>query len=350
MAKAAKDLRQASIPVGALSALPAIMRELGQDPWELLESFGITQQSFSRPLHPLPMTLHGRVLEAAGAATGCDHLGLLLGQRATLDNAGPLRFLVLNAHSVRDAIDALLRFSPLWYPGLAATLTVEDGYAVITLAVAGGAFPGSDQILTAYLVANVKILEMVLGRTWRPASVRIAHHEPTQSGPYRRFFRATVLFDQPRHEVWFPEEILSQQRAGADLKLESFLRDHLAELQSRGGHDLVARVRRTIQNLLATGTCSVEHVAQLFNVHRYTLNRRLARHGVTFETLLDDTRRGLAGQLLSATDLPMSDIAGMLGYSSQGNFTRAFHRWHHQTPSRWRREELAKQLPSLGSE
>ncbi|MFD0514860.1 hypothetical protein ACFQ0Q_39825 [Streptomyces aureus] len=35
---------------------------------------------------------------------------------------------------------------------------------------------------------------------------------------------------------------------------------------------------------------------------------------------------------------------------SQGNLTRAFRRWHRQTPSRWRREELAKQLPSPGCE
>lgn len=35
------DLGQKSIPVGALSPLPEIMRDFGQDPWELLESHGV---------------------------------------------------------------------------------------------------------------------------------------------------------------------------------------------------------------------------------------------------------------------------------------------------------------------
>ncbi|MFF1400155.1 helix-turn-helix domain-containing protein [Streptomyces sp. NPDC058287] len=180
------------------------------------------------------------------------------------------------------------------------------------------------------------ILEMLLGRTWRPASVRIAHQEPASSAAYRRFFRSGVLFDQPRHEVWFPEELLTQRRVGTDHKLDSFLRDHLVDLQGRSRPDLPAEVRRIIQDLLATGTCTMERVAELFRVHRYTLHRHLARHGITFETLLDETRRNLAEQLLSSTTLSMADIATMLGYTSQGNFTRAFKRWHHETPSQWR--------------
>ncbi|MDQ8706149.1 AraC family transcriptional regulator [Streptomyces sp. LHD-70] len=338
MNRGTKDLGQAAVPVGALSTLPQIMREFGHDPWELLESFGITQDSFAHPLRPLPMRVNGRILEAAGAATGCDHLGLLLGQRATLDNTGPLRFLVLNAHSVRDAVDALLRFSPIWYPGLTAGLTVEDDYAALTLSI-DRVFPGSEQILTAFLVANVKILEMVLGRTWRPTTVHIAHREPASTTPYRRFFRATVLFDQPRHEVWFPKELLVHERAGADQKLERFLYDHLVELQGRDQPDLVVQVRKTIQNLLATGSCSVENVAALFGIHRYTLHRHLARHGITFEALLDETRRDVARHLLTDTELPMADIAHLLGYSNQGNFTRAFKRWHHQSPGRWRKQQ-----------
>lgn len=117
----------------------------------------------------------------------------------------------------------------------------------------------------------------------------------------------------------------------------------LDDLGERGGVQVPVREdeigagqehRSTIHHLLATGTGSVEHVAELFRVHRCALNRCLARHGTSFEALLDDTRRDLAEQLLGATDLPMADIATMLGCSNQGNFTRAFKRWHNRTPSR----------------
>jgi AraC-like DNA-binding protein len=325
--------------------LPEIIREYGKDPWPLLESYGITERTFANPLHPLPMTVHGRVLQAAADMTDCDHLGLLLGQRASMQNVGPVRFVVLYAQSVRDAMDALLRFSPIWYTGLTASLSTEGDYAVFALTLDSRPFPSNDQILTAYLVAIVKIIEMVLGRAWRPTSVRIAHREPRSAEPYRRFFRSTVMFDQPRHEIWFPAEVLSRQRPGADRQLETFFQQHLSELQANDEPELLRKVRGAIQSLLPTGACTVERVAALFHVHRYTLHRHLARLGTTFEGLVDDTRRELAGRLLATSDMPLAEIAFTLGYTNPANLTRAFKRWNDQTPSRWRREHAKAAAP-----
>jgi AraC-like DNA-binding protein len=333
------------MPIGALAALPEIMSEHGQDGWKLLASYGITPRSFERPLQPLPTVAHGRVLQAAGEAMDCDHLGLLVGERATMEHAGPLRFVVLYAQTVRDAVDALLRFSPIWYPGLTIRFAVEGEYAVLALKLERGSVPGSDQILTALLVANVKIIEMIVGHAWRPTSVRVAHREPRTADPYRRFFRSTVLFDQPQHEIWFPAGVLDRLRSGADRKLETYLHEQLAELKGDERADLLVQVRRAIQSLLPTGACTAERVAALFHVHRYTLHRHLARLGTSFETLLDETRRDLACQLLAFTDMPLGEIAFTLGYTNPANFTRAFRRWEHETPSRWRRSGAAAGAP-----
>ncbi|MGF6884675.1 AraC-like DNA-binding protein [Nocardia sp. GAS34] len=199
------DLGQKSIPVGALSPLPEIMRDFGQDPWELLEAHGVTARLLADPKRPaLPITLHGRIVQDAAAATQCDHLGLLLGQRGFLDNTGPLRFLILNTPTVREAIEALIRFSPICHRAVDSALSYE------------------------------------------------------------------------------------------------------------------------------------QRVAALFAVHRLTLHRHLARHDTTFEALVDDTRRRLAEQMLTYTDLPIAEVAGGLGYRNQGNFTRAFRRWHDTSPRGWR--------------
>ncbi|MBN9000304.1 MAG: AraC family transcriptional regulator, partial [Rhizobiales bacterium] len=44
-----------------------------------------------------------------------------------------------------------------------------------------------------------------------------------------------------------------------------------------------------------------------------------------------------ASELLSLTDLPTAEIAATLGYGSQSSFERAFRRWTHLSPTRWRR-------------
>lgn len=57
----------------------------------------------------------------------------------------------------------------------------------------------------------------------------------------------------------------------------------------------------------------------------------------TYEQLLEQSRQRLATRMLQETDMPVSEIASMLGYAAQGNFTRAFAHWFGRSPSAWRK-------------
>ena len=318
-------------PVGALSELPGIMREAGHDPWELLESFGVGPELMSKPMTPVPLRLYGQILQAAADATGRDDLGLMLGQRATLENAGPLRLLVFNARTTGEAVDSLVRYVGLWYHGMKYSLTRDRGFACLSISV-DGELPGRDHLLTWALAATVKHLEGIFPRTWRPSQVHIAYRRPRMAEKYARFFRAPVLYDQPRHAVFFPAAALDETRQGSEQMLDSFLRQYMSELEAREQPDFVSRVRHVIENLLASGECSAVRVADMFAIHRVTLHRYLREQGTTFERLLEDARRNLASQMLEQTDLPVGEIATALGYGTATSFVRAFKRWHGVTP------------------
>jgi AraC-like DNA-binding protein len=329
--------------VGALSELPNLMREAGHDPWELLESFGVTQAMMAKPMTPVPISLHGQIMQAAADATGREDLGLLLGQRATFENAGPLRLLVFNSRTTREAVESLIRYQGLWYHGVAVDMTTDRGYACLSVSVEGR-FAGRDQVLTGYLAATVKHLEAIFPRNWRPSQVHISYRRPRMAEQYARFFRAPVLYDQPRHAVFFAESVLDQTRPGSEQMLDAFLRQYLGELEAREQPDFVSRVRHVIESLLATGECSIVRVADMFAIHRVTLHRYLRDQGTTFEQLLDESRRALAARMLEQTDLPVGEIATALGYGSPGSFVRAFKRWHGVTPGagRSRRHEIGR--------
>ncbi|QSE90768.1 helix-turn-helix domain-containing protein [Rhodococcus pseudokoreensis] len=53
--------------------------------------------------------------------------------------------------------------------------------------------------------------------------------------------------------------------------------------------------------------------------------------------MVDETRRDLAEQFLSQTDLPLVEVSRLLGYRHQSAFSRAFRRWHDIPPLQWRR-------------
>ena len=68
-----------------------------------------------------------------------------------------------------------------------------------------------------------------------------------------------------------------------------------------------------------------------------TLQRRLTEEGQTFQDLLDDVRRDVSIRHVEGTDLPLSAIAQMVGYSQQSAFFRSFRRWTGTTPAQFRR-------------
>ena len=60
--------------------------------------------------------------------------------------------------------------------------------------------------------------------------------------------------------------------------------------------------------------------------------RRLAEARTTFEDVLDRTRRELAEQYLRDTDMPLYQLARLLGYASPGSLSRASLRWFGRSP------------------
>jgi AraC-like DNA-binding protein len=97
-------------------------------------------------------------------------------------------------------------------------------------------------------------------------------------------------------------------------------------------------LRRLMVNGAGQGETRLEQVADLFAIHRRTLNRRLRAQGTSFKALVDETRYDIARQLLRDTRLPTTEIAATLDYSECSAFVRAFRRWSGTSPSAWRAE------------
>jgi len=102
-------------------------------------------------------------------------------------------------------------------------------------------------------------------------------------------------------------------------------------------HSTVDRVRMLIEQQLPTGDCSAHRVAQLLGVERRTLYRRLAAEGLTFTALMDQVRREWAAAQVKAGARQLTEVAGLLGFSSLSTFSRWFHRSHGTSAREYRK-------------
>jgi len=60
---------------------------------------------------------------------------------------------------------------------------------------------------------------------------------------------------------------------------------------------------------------------------------------LSFSQLVERVRRELAVYYLRQPKRPVSDLAGLLGYSETSAFSRAFRRWFGVSPRQWRSED-----------
>jgi AraC-like DNA-binding protein len=80
-----------------------------------------------------------------------------------------------------------------------------------------------------------------------------------------------------------------------------------------------------------------------------TLQRRLTDVDITFQQLVEDTRRELAHHYLKHSTAELNETAFLLGYEDANSFFRAFHLWEGTSPGDWRMKHSRVDAAVLGS-
>ena len=96
--------------------------------------------------------------------------------------------------------------------------------------------------------------------------------------------------------------------------------------------------RKQLLQILTREPPSLEKLAAENGISARSMQRRLRGQRISFQSLLDQTRHTLATNYLRESRLGLSDIAGMVGYTEQSSFTRAFARWEGMSPGKYRRQ------------
>ena len=74
-------------------------------------------------------------------------------------------------------------------------------------------------------------------------------------------------------------------------------------------------------------------------LHPRTLQRKLAQEGSSFDAIKDDIRKELSLQYLWQTDISMSQLTDILGFSEQSTLSRATKRWFGLPPKQLRQQK-----------
>lgn len=88
-----------------------------------------------------------------------------------------------------------------------------------------------------------------------------------------------------------------------------------------------------------TDTVTLKEIAKHFSYHPNYISSLLHREtGKSFSELLLEQRMERAVILLQGTNLPITEIALLIGYSNSSNFYKAFREYFHMSPREYTKE------------
>lgn len=325
-----------AVRVGPLMGIPHLLQDLGQDPAAVFAEAGVPLDIMDDPEHSVSFGAAGRLLRLCAERTGCPHFGLLVGQGAGPDCLGLVGMLAHCSPDLSRGLRNIVLYLHLHDRGAIPTLKVVEDRVLLGYAIYQPGVEGTAQIHDLAMAIGNQILSAFCGTSWRPQAVHLSHARPADISPYRRAFGAPLRFDAEQSAIVFPAAWLAHPLPGADPDRYRELEGRIADLTGPVDRDLAVQVRRVTCNLLRSGQGSREAVAGVFSVHPRTLNRRLQEQGTSFRQVREECQHEAARQLLRDTDLPVADIAAILGYADSPAFIRAFRRWTGTAPAGWR--------------
>ena len=96
-------------------------------------------------------------------------------------------------------------------------------------------------------------------------------------------------------------------------------------------------VRNQIMLNLSSTPPTLREISRLFDISETDFQNQLRANKLSFKTLLRSAKEELSLHYLKNPDIPLTEIAMLLGYSELSAFSRAFRSWAGVSPQRFRR-------------
>jgi AraC-like DNA-binding protein len=193
---------------------------------------------------------------------------------------------------------------------------------------------GDTQMELYRITSMIQLVQLASDAGWRPESIHLNQARSSVVNACPLLTTSKISFSQEHSSISIPAELLhlpvhleipTKTRAGTD-----------ADADADKNNDFANSIRNIINTYSQTQNISIEETAELAEMSVRTLQRRLAESNLHFNQMVGEAKLTQAKIKLKKTDIPIKEIARMLGYSDTPHFTRAFKRWTGISPSDFR--------------
>lgn len=248
--------------------------------------------------------------------------------------AAPLRTRILSAPNLLAGLRQFCNHCHMESNGTVAWLNQQKDSVRFSHSGAFDDHPGLEIMEVYFLMAQLAILRLFLGPRWQPPVIGLQGPRVSRRArellPYTRF-----LTGQESHFIQFPRTLLSRPAPKKPVPGQSRNDHEMPEHPTRFADTLAS----LLESYIPDGNPTIQLAAELMGLSKRTLQRRLREKGLTYSSLLDQTRYGIAARMIEDPSVKLQEVARFCGYEDPSHFSRAFRRLAGISPSEYRRIE-----------
>jgi len=325
----------------ALRLYSEVVRELGGDAAELLAQARIQPEALSHTDSVISYRSMIHLLERSAEELNCPDFGLrLASHQGGIAVLGPLEVAMRNSTTVGEAYRYCAGHLQVYSPVVHIQIEEERAKArhFMRFEILLRRVPHQRQAVENALALTHHAIMTLSRGNFGAREVWFSHERLLPLGNYQRYFGGPVHFGKPFNAVFFNSRDLAQPIPDPDPQLYELASSYIDTQFPAAAMHLITRVHALSARLLLQGNCTHIEIAARLNMHPRTLQRRLREEGTSFEAIKDEVRRDAAARYLGQTDIPLTRIAALLGYSEPSVLTRSCQRWFDASPRQIREQ------------
>jgi len=307
--------------------------DLGVDRDQLIANADIDPIWLENPDVYIPVETLYNLTKQLAKLTGNEDIGLWAGRASFLNQANLLQYLSAICSHFRQ-----------WLNMMPNTLETVEAIGEAVVVKEGDTLRTEWRPTVPVEVSGRYITDMMLSMSqcllnsvcYSPVpvpKVYFNYPEPDDTTVHRQVFSGQLVFDQAFSGLFYPAAALEWPIIKVWDEKSPLAKDNLLSIIEKGSSDgFMRRVRRCIVRALPSGAMTIDTIANELAISRRTLQRRLSERNELFANIVQELRSAMAVRLLIDNQIPITEIAFMLGYADTSSFSTAFKGWHSCSP------------------
>lgn len=266
-------------------------------------------------------------------------VGLLAGARQRISDYGLYGFAMVSSATFGDALEFALQHVTMAGPVMMQiSFQVENNTAILRshgVQSLGDLLPFVAEFWRSSMST---LFARVLEVPFPTKRMLFTFPAPVHWRNYERLFNCPVEFSADSMEWHFDATVLERPCPNANPITAKVCQQFCDRVMAESPEEssLARQIRAACINS-PTRFPAAEEIAQQLGLSLRTLHRRLARDGLSYQSVLDSLRQRVATEFLENTHLLVDQVAERVGFSDATAFRKAFRKWTGHSPTHYRR-------------